>query len=241
VIQMDKRMYYGGMAIVAFFLMGPMLPYIQEWDFFEQIIRFRMSTFLAIIFGLSLQLTKYMWDAWKYDSKFFMAPGLSASLSGDKEKDTEVVGEWIAIRLGGVGVEGFSFAGKEGTAFVHYLALEDMIEGSVGQAKMEETKDKRLPNIVKKLAKKKELPRPYHLGTAPSSIEKQNKSYVEWKENWKQENEGRNTIKSLMKDGFKLTRQMQEMKDLTADSKVKGKVQQLEEKIDSMIGSEEEQ
>jgi len=237
---MDRKMYWGVAAMVVFFLIGPLLPYIQDWNFFEQIMRIRMSTFLAIILGLSLQLTKYMWDAWKYDSKFFMSPGISASLSGDKEKDTEVVGEWTAIRLGGVGVEGFSFAGKEGTAFVHYLALEDMIEGTVGQAKMEETKDERLPGVVKKLAKKKELPRPYHLGTAPSSIEKQNKSYVEWKENWKQQNEGKNTIKSLLKDSFKLTRQMQEMKKLTADSKVKTKVQQLEDKIDSITGSEEE-
>jgi len=125
--------------------------------------------------------------------------------------------------------------GFEGTLIAPEIAIDNKLSaGTFVHAKAEETEKERLPAPAKKMVEVNDMPTTYYLATEPSEVTLQNSSYLDFKRQWKQENEGENAIQSTLMQGFNLTRKLQEMNELSADSKLKGRVQRLKEKVENI-------
>ncbi|MBS3782781.1 MAG: hypothetical protein KGY68_09290 [Candidatus Thermoplasmatota archaeon] len=237
---MKKSHKYIIFGICFFLMFGHILPWVRmQWPFNTN-FEMRGSFFIGGFIFLMIELADAEWDKMKHRSPQIQSDDVTSSITGSA-KDTERRGKWTATRLGGIMWKGFGMAGKEGTLIAPEIAIDNKLAaGTFVHAKAERVGKESLPPLVKDMVEESEMPEPYYLSMAPSEVELQNQAFLDWKRDKKQQNQGKNAIEATLNKGFRLTRQLQEMKDLSASSKMKGKVQKLEEKIESMGGSEED-
>lgn len=156
-----------------------------------------------------------------------------------KPEDILIDGDYAFIRAGGINAFGFSESGKKGTVVTHPLAYRFLENGILINAKVEKNiEPDELPTAAKNFIERNDLPKPVHYAQAPAGVEANNTAFVEWKNQEKMRNKGRNTVESLLDQGFQVANRLDAVSSSNSDSKLEGKVQRLKERLSEKNGEE---
>lgn len=183
---------------------------------------------VLILTGFSIMMGA-VWDQWKYKSHTQIGHGLNTSFNSD---DIHHVGKWIMTRRGGIDVRDFSQPGREGIAIFPDMAYEYLQNNLLAKVVFFDWELNKAPYIVKQYVENEGLPtKDIKLGLAAPEIEHNNQAYIEWKKDWENQNQGKNSIRTLLDKGLELNQKVKDMGESPTKNKIEGKLTRVEEKI----------
>lgn len=226
-----KYIFFG---LTAILFTKHLIPYLKDFPMFAGYMTMRTNVLLGMFLFIGIELADAESGNFKNKSYKILADNLGSTITSSKA-DNETIGEWTAIRLGGflIPVFGVVMAGREGTLITHRLAVDEKEGGDYIQCKAKQTPKDSLPREIKNLVEEKSMPEPYYFGTAPAEVEKQNQSYINRENLWKDIKTLENRRDELHEELQNTSRSVMDLKKDLSTGADKGEIQRLKEKMNS--------